>query len=395
MPLDLPTLMLMQSFAMGCAGAALLLAWLQNRGEPVLALWGFASLMASAGILNMFLTLTLHQPAWAAAGGIMLSFQLALDWKAARAVDAKPAPWVLVVLGLFVEAAAGLMSASPGLSAQVALAVGVIYSSAAAATLWLGRTERLTARDALVALFALHAVVLLVAIYGTRNGLPGQNLSLVPTTLFSFLRFESIIFVLFTAVFAFALVKERNEAAARQAARTDSLTGVANRAGFMAAAERAVERCRRDGAPFAVMMFDLDRFKSVNDNHGHAVGDLVLQKFCEVVIDGLRPSDLFGRIGGEEFAALLPGSGVEAAFIRADRLRAAFAAACRFIGHRQVDATVSCGVADGRGGGQTLASALHDADAALYEAKAEGRNRVKRAAPTGPDKPRPAVIRVA
>ena len=69
------------------------------------------------------------------------------------------------------------------------------------------------------------------------------------------------------------------------------------------------------------MMFDLDRFKTINDTHGHAAGDAVIRRFCENTIAALRPNDVFGRLGGEEFAVVLPGSGIEAAHVRAERIR--------------------------------------------------------------------------
>ncbi len=143
-------------------------------------------------------------------------------------------------------------------------------------------------------------------------------------------------------------------------------------------------------------MFDLDRFKLVNDKHGHAVGDAVLRKFCEVVAAALRPSDVFGRIGGEEFAVVLPGSSIEAASIRAERIRVTFAKNCRFIGNRQVTATVSGGVSVSVNAEHALSTLLEYSDEALYRAKAGGRNRIKRA-----DQPEPdggglsTVIRVA
>jgi len=77
----------------------------------------------------------------------------------------------------------------------------------------------------------------------------------------------------------------------------------------------------RDGAPVSVMMFDLDRFKTINDTHGHAVGDAVIRKFCEATATTLRPTDLFGRIGGEEFAVVVAGLSIEAALLRAERIR--------------------------------------------------------------------------
>jgi hypothetical protein len=87
MNLDLPTLMVMQSFALACAGAVLLVAWSQNRKIRALALWGIANIIAAGGILSLMLGFTSHQPAWLALGGVLLPFQSSLIWKAARTID--------------------------------------------------------------------------------------------------------------------------------------------------------------------------------------------------------------------------------------------------------------------------------------------------------------------
>ncbi len=143
------------------------------------------------------------------------------------------------------------------------------------------------------------------------------------------------------------------------------------------------------------MMFDLDKFKIVNDRYGHAVGDAVLREFCKLAVGALRQTDVFGRIGGEEFAAVLPGTSIEAAFVRAERIRAAFAAATLEIEGSLIHVTVSCGLASNEDGKHELNALLHDADEALYCAKVEGRNRVRRAARPQPLDERAAVIRVA
>jgi diguanylate cyclase (GGDEF)-like protein len=241
----------------------------------------------------------------------------------------------------------------------------------------------------------LHAAALLIGTYSTVSGSTGQDVVPSITSLFGFIYFESIIFAVGTSVFILALVKERNEAAGMTAGRTDALTGIANRASFLESAGRVLERCRRDSAPVSVMMFDLDRFKAVNDRHGHAAGDAVIRKFCEIITAALRPNDVFGRMGGEEFAVVLPGSSIESAYVRAERMRASFAASCRFAGNRQVDATVSCGLSVSLYAEQTLTALLEDADTALYCAKSEGRNRVKRADQSKPDGGLSTVIRVA
>jgi diguanylate cyclase (GGDEF)-like protein len=394
MNLDLPTLMVMQSFALACAGAVLLVAWSQNRKIRALALWGIANIIAAGGILSLMLGFTSHQPAWLALGGVLLPFQSSLIWKAARTIDSKPAPFFLV-LG---PAIVGLAGGIPGLqnvTGSLSLTVGAAYTLATATTLWLGRKERLAARWPLVILSAVHAAALLVGTYSTFIGSTGQDTVPSIASLFGFIYFESIIFALGTSVFVLALVKERNEAVGITAARTDSLTGIASRAAFLESATRVLERSRRDNGPVSVMMFDLDRFKAINDTHGHAVGDAVIQTFCEVTAAALRPNDVFGRLGGEEFAVVLPGSSIEAACVRAERIRISFAEACRFVRGRQVNATVSGGVSVSVKSEQMLEALLEYSDVALYVAKADGRNRIKRADQPAPARGLSNVFRVA
>jgi len=401
----------MGSFVTACAGAALLLAWAQNRKVSALALWGLANIVVAAGIFSLMLGSALHQPVWSMLGGSLLVLAPGLMWKAARTFDAKPAPLALALLG---PVAVGLANGVPGMrdiAGSLGLATGAVYFFAAATTFWLGRKERLAARWPITVLTAVHAAVMSISAYSSFMGFTGEGemqggvfaiandgVYDLPSVmnLFGFvLYFESMIFAIGTAVCIVALVKERIEAASRMAANIDPLTGIANRAAFMKRAERTLERCRRESAPVSVMMFDLDRFKAVNDTFGHAVGDDVIRKFCEVAAAALRPNDVFGRIGGEEFAVALPGSSIEAAVVRAERIRASFAENCRFIGGHRVDTTVSGGVSASVNGEQTLSALLEYSDIALYRAKAEGRNRVKRA-----DQPRPEggssnVLRVA
>ncbi len=129
---------------------------------------------------------------------------------------------------------------------------------------------------------------------------------------------------------------------------------------------------------------DLDRFKAVNDGFGHATGDRVLELFAGVCEKMLRPSDLIGRIGGEEFAALLPGSGIEAGFAMAERVRKGVANAVATIGDAPFNFTVSGGVTASLAA-DDIHALLREADAGLYKAKSSGRNRIERFPAQGSD----------
>jgi diguanylate cyclase (GGDEF)-like protein len=174
------------------------------------------------------------------------------------------------------------------------------------------------------------------------------------------------------------LVSERTVTAHKTAASMDPLTGMFNRRGFAEATSRVIEREAKAGRPVTVLIFDIDHFKSINDRFGHPAGDEILKLFAAVVINALRITDLSGRIGGEEFAALLPCS-LEEGVLAAERVREAFEASGivdEVAG--PVDTTVSIGVAGGPAGTE-LEVLLAAADTALYQAKRGGRNRVEAA----------------
>ena len=160
-------------------------------------------------------------------------------------------------------------------------------------------------------------------------------------------------------------------------AQIDSLTGCANRHHLLEVAEREFGRARRHDHPISVILFDLDRFKTVNDRFGHAAGDRVLCAFARRAEDLLRDHDIIGRYGGEEFVAILPHSDLVGAWRVAERIREGLAGDTSLL-PGGMTATVSAGVVEVDRGSPNIYSALQAADKALYRAKAEGRNRIIR-----------------
>ena len=159
-------------------------------------------------------------------------------------------------------------------------------------------------------------------------------------------------------------------------ALVDQLTGVANRRHFFQAAEEEFSRFSRYNRTFSLLMLDLDHFKEVNDQFGHPVGDKVLKELARSILLHKRDSDLFGRLGGEEFALLLPETNLAGATEIAVRLRRS----CHTLavpGHLAIRVTVSIGVTQVRSDGTSLDDVLSRVDATLYRAKNNGRDRVE------------------
>lgn len=193
--------------------------------------------------------------------------------------------------------------------------------------------------------------------------------------------FANLIFFATSGLAYVGVLEDRNrravEAATEELARlsrTDALTGLANRGHFDATVRREVERSIRHGHPLTLALLDLDRFKAVNDVHGHVVGDRVLRRTAAALARTSRVHDLAARIGGEEFALILPDTDVAGGQALAERARAALGAAPGVTGVGEVVVTASAGVAQLRAG-EGAEGLYARADAALYAAKAAGRDR--------------------
>ena len=172
-------------------------------------------------------------------------------------------------------------------------------------------------------------------------------------------------------------VQKNHELALIQLSRHDPLTGVANRRYFFERAEEEFMRARRYLQPLAVALIDIDHFKQVNDQHGHAAGDQVLRHLTHLSRELLRDADLLARIGGEEFAILMPSTNVHGARKLADRLRQMIAEQEVDLGGQRLRVQFSAGVTQLRDEDQSIEDCLRRADEAMYRAKQAGRNRVE------------------
>ncbi|WP_129672079.1 diguanylate cyclase [Candidatus Chloroploca sp. Khr17] len=172
--------------------------------------------------------------------------------------------------------------------------------------------------------------------------------------------------------------RELKEALVRQEylARTDWLTGVLNRSHFFALGVHNFNNAVRYHRPLALMMFDIDHFKQVNDRFGHPAGDLVLQEVARVTIEQMRSADVIGRYGGEEFIVLLPNTGLDAAMTTAERLREQISQLEVVTERGVITVTVSIGVAEHLPSDESIERLIDRVDQALYAAKAQGRNCV-------------------
>lgn len=213
---------------------------------------------------------------------------------------------------------------------------------------------------------------------------PDLYAGLLQPGLFQGLTFLTAFICIFGAGFGFLLANfERLAQQLERLARTDALTGCLNRGALEVSLDAVADRCRREQAACALVLMDLDHFKQINDRHGHRVGDVVLRRFAEAVRQRLRPCDLFGRMGGEEFCLVLPATdrGTAHALVEGMRDAVARLAVNGMDGDAatMVRVTVSAGVAvsDPVQSLQTIEQLYGQADERLYRAKRLGRNCVQ------------------
>lgn len=383
MPLDIPTLVIVSIFVTAILGLLLLFVWVQDRSIQALAWWGAAYLIAGLSIGLLSGQFPLSQSVSVDIANAMLFAACGLSWNAARLFDDKEVRPFAMFAGALIWLLACLIPnfevSTIGRMIVSSLIVSN-YTLITAFELWSGRAEKLITRWPAMIVLTLHGIIFPAQIPLAMWQSPGRQVSWLSNGWMALLALETLLYVIASAFIVLAMAKERNERIHKTAATVDPLTGISNRRAVIANGNKLIRKTARPGRPVAALMFDLDFFKKINDRFGHAMGDRALIVFAEVASTNLRSSDIVGRLGGEEFVAILPNMGAEDAFAAAERVRTAFQAAAAEIDGQMVEATLSAGVAFTTDSMISVDALLEKADDALYVAKASGRNRVEVAA---------------
>jgi diguanylate cyclase (GGDEF)-like protein len=377
-PLDTPTIFFVAICIAGFLGLFLIFAWLQERDTRALAWWGSAYLLGASSLALWNAPAPLLPVSPAVAGALMF-VACGMVWNGVRLFHGRRA----LVMPTFAGAAIWLaLSQAHGFNdseATRAIAGAIIialYTFSIAFELWRERRRSLRSRFAGIAVPLLHEAIFLSPVL-MKVALPEE----MSRGWLDVLAIETIIYSIGTAFLVLIMVKDREVRIQRTAASTDPLTGLLNRRAFLESARALAAREQKAGRPVSLLMFDLDRFKSINDTCGHAAGDEALKAFAASVRNSMRLDDIIGRLGGEEFAAIVDAGAADTVKI-AERVRAGFERDGRVIAGQAIGATVSVGAATATANVDAIEKLLARADSALYRAKTGGRNRVEVAGPS-------------
>jgi diguanylate cyclase (GGDEF)-like protein len=382
MSLDIATLFVVAVFVCAVGGFLLLHSWLQDRNVRGLALWACALIIGSIGVALIAARGDISDTWSIAIANAILATAYGMMWAGVRNFDGRATSAPLVLAGALIWLVACHIEAfftSPQARTALMSAVVASYSLLSAWELWRGRREGLMFRLPVIVLLLVHTAFFVVRIpLAGALPLPTES-GETRAGLWTFTIFEAVFFAFCLPLLLGAMARERVVLGYKHASLIDPLTGVGNRRAFLERAEKLLLRSALDRRPAVLLLFDLDRFKQINDTFGHHVGDQVLKAFCGAATAALRPDDLFARLGGEEFASLLPHTLLEEGLAVAERVRSSFEATTLEVGANKLAATVSVGVAMSIDPSRTLADMIKTADRALYRAKANGRNRVEHA----------------
>ena len=377
MSLDTSTLYAVATMIAALLGLMLLFFGFQEK-IAALKWWGSAYLLGAASVALWTFGSARFGDTFALALNAVGFLTCGMVWNASRLFHGRKLNFPGLVFGSLVWVAAVTTLSPDATAIRMTIGAGIVavYAALTATELWTERRRTLLRRWPSVAVPVLHGFVLMLPIL-LGDLLHPHDIAFDKSMWVTVFAIELVLYAVGTVFLIFMLVSERAVTAHKTAASVDPLTGMFNRRGFAEACGRVIEREAKAGRPVTALIFDIDHFKSINDRFGHPAGDEILKLFSAVVVNNLRISDLSGRVGGEEFAALLP-CPLEEGVIVAERVREAFEASGIVCEEGPVDTTVSIGVAGGPAGTE-LEVLLAAADTALYQAKRGGRNRVEAA----------------
>jgi len=382
MTLDVHTLFMVTIYVEGILGLLLLFVWAQNMALRAVCWWGFAHVtrLASIALFGLYgsspdlITIDL--------ANALLFTAFAMTWTGARVFDGRPVEPVYLVTGAvlwLLVCRLPLVMDSNNVRSLIISGIITAYVWLTAYEFWCGRSEALISRWPAIVMFFAHGALFLlrtpmIALLPPASVGSGGVYGSVWMTVLSF---EVLLLTISSAFLLLAMAKERTELRHRKAAMVDPLTGIANRRSFLHDASMLAKLHIANPRPTAFLVIDLDHFKSINDRFGHAVGDRVLEIFTEAARKSMRGSDLVGRLGGEEFAAVLADTSREKAVAVAERIRDTFAQMAKEVDGHPVCGTVSIGLVHCLERTLDVTELLAQADHALYYAKERGRNRVE------------------
>jgi len=388
--LDSGTLAILACCIAALLGMLLLFVWNRDRMRA-LAWWGTAYLLGGFSVAL-----------WAAessAGefrGIpnaLLFFACGMMWNAARLFHSRGIHWLAMSAGALlwlVAVNAGIVT-SAGERMTVGAVIIAVYTFLTAYELWRERRKAHAHRRLAIVVPAMHGSVFLLPMV-LANLLPEDGgIVSFATGWIAVFAIEALLYAIGAAFIVLVVAADKLVHVHRTAALTDPLTGVLNRRGFLENAAGMLAQQAKRHLPVTVLLFDLDRFKSINDRFGHATGDEALKLFASTACTAMRADDIFGRLGGEEFAAIVMGDATDGA-AAGERVRFAFELRAVTVAEHDIGGTVSVGVACGIPPRKAdlffFETLLARADAALYRAKEKGRNRIEIAegAPTVPER---------
>ncbi|WEK49547.1 MAG: GGDEF domain-containing protein [Candidatus Kaistia colombiensis] len=378
MTLDVPTLLVVLAVMSQMAALSLVTNWIQRKPERHILYWALGLQLGAFSCVLLFLRGQI--PNWLSIGlGNSCSLiALGLAWNGARAFNGRAARWWPVFVA---PAVWGIALQVPAIGDSLAnrIALGSVLSGILSLELaweiWANGKDRLVWRAPFACVPAAHAAFLLFRMIAALSWDLPQDL-LHGGVFIGLGILEPILMMFAATIIGLRLTDERLKNLLRRAALTDGLTGLLNHGAFMDIARDRAERGGNEGDEVTLLLFDLDRFKQLNDRYGHAAGDAALKCFSTLVQQHVAEVDFVGRVGGEEFAALLVGCGAERGRQVAERIRADFAGDPIHHAGQRIPVTVSVGVITATGRTVDFERLMVAADEALYAAKRGGRDLV-------------------